>query len=96
MCAVPARRGARLIDDIDRAQAREAEILSDALRDQSLRAGLAGKTSADSAEVCQARGCGEVIPEKRRNALPGCQYCVACQGRIEKSKKGPRTWASPN
>lgn len=89
MCAARARRGAPLIDDIDRAQAREAEILSDALRDQNLRAGLAGKTAADSAEVCQARGCGEVIPEKRRRAIPGVQLCVACQGRREK-KKGAR------
>ena len=89
MCAVPARRGARLIDDIDRAQAREAEILSDALRDQSLRAGLAGKTSADSAEVCQARGCGEVISEARRRAVPGVQLCVACQARREKKKGAP-------
>ena len=89
MCAVLARRGARLIDDIDRAQAREAEILSDALRDQSLRAGLVGMTAADSAEVCQARGCGEAISETRRAAVPGVQLCVACQARREK-KRGMR------
>ena len=47
-----ARGESLLTDDIDRAQAREAEILSDALRDQSLRAGLVGMTAADSAEVC--------------------------------------------
>lgn len=78
-----------MIDDIDRAQAREAEILSDALRDQSLRSGLAGKTTADSAEVCQGRGCGEQIPETRRAAVPGVQLCVACQTRREK-KRGMR------
>jgi phage/conjugal plasmid C-4 type zinc finger TraR family protein len=78
-----------LIDDIDRAQAREAEILGDALRDQERRAGLVGKTVADSAEVCQARGCGEAIAETRRRAVPGVQLCVACQGRREK-KKGMR------
>ena len=78
-----------MIDDIDRAQAREAEILSDALRDQSLRAGLAGKTSADSAEVCQARGCGEAISETRRAAVPGVQLCVACQARREMRKGAP-------
>ncbi|MCO5356563.1 TraR/DksA C4-type zinc finger protein [Acidovorax kalamii] len=90
MCAVQARRGAPLIDDIDRAQAREAEILSDALRDHTRRAGLAGKTAADSAAVCQTRGCGEPISQARRQASPGCQYCVACQGRIEKTKKGAK------
>ncbi|WP_291517504.1 TraR/DksA C4-type zinc finger protein [Acidovorax sp.] len=78
-----------MIDDVDRAQAREAEILADALRDHRRRSGLAGKTSADSAEVCQARGCGEVISEKRRQAVPGVQLCVACQARQEK-KKGTR------
>ena len=75
-----------MIDDIDRAQAREAEMLGDALRDQARRAGLAGKTPADSAEFCQARGCGEEIPVTRRRAVPGVQLCVACQARREKSK----------
>ncbi|MBU1352112.1 MAG: TraR/DksA C4-type zinc finger protein [Gammaproteobacteria bacterium] len=73
-----------MTDDIDRAQAREAQMLADALRDQARRAGLAGKTTADSAEFCQARGCGEEIPDTRRNALPGVQLCVACQARQEK------------
>ena len=87
-CAVQARGEPLLTDDIDRAQAREAEILADALRDQALRAGLAGKTVADSAQVCQARGCGKPIPEARRRASPGCKYCLACQAQIEKSNSG--------
>ena len=70
-----------MTDDVDRASDREAELLSDALRNQARRAGLAGKTAADSAEHCQARGCGEEIPETRRQAVPGCQMCVACQWR---------------
>lgn len=77
-----------MIDDIDRAQAREAEMLGDALRDQARRAGLTGKTAADSAEVCQARGCAEEIPHARRCAVPGVQLCVACQTRREM-----REWA---
>ncbi len=31
----------------------------------------------DSAEYCDE--CGEPIPEKRRQALPGVRTCVACQ-----------------
>lgn len=85
MCAGRAKRGAPLTDDIDRAQAREAEILADALRDQARRAGLAGKTAADSAECCA--DCGAGIPEARRLAVPGCQLCVACRARAE------RRWA---
>lgn len=73
-----------MTDDIDRAQAREAEMLSDALRNQTRRAGLTGKTPADSAEFCQARGCGEEIPDARRQKVPGVQFCVACQARREK------------
>jgi len=73
-----------LTDDIDRAQEREAQMLADALRDQARRSGLAGKTSADSAEFCQARGCGEEIPDARRQKVPGVQFCVACQARREK------------
>ena len=32
---------------------------------------------AVSAEQCEA--CGEVIPEARRAAVPGCKACVDCQ-----------------
>ncbi|KGT89560.1 hypothetical protein NG99_19475 [Erwinia typographi] len=34
-------------------------------------------TSGPSAEYCES--CGEAIPEARRLALPGVQYCVQCQ-----------------
>ena len=74
-----------MTDDIDRAQAREAEMLADALREQARRAGLAGKTVADSATECA--DCGEEIPQERRQALPGIQFCVACQARREKGKR---------
>ncbi|WP_186764618.1 TraR/DksA C4-type zinc finger protein [Comamonas flocculans] len=79
-----------MTDDIDRAQAREAELLADALHSQHRRAGLTGKTMADSAEHCQARGCAEPIPEPRRRALPGVRLCVACQARLEKTSKGKK------
>ena len=75
-----------MTDDIDRAQEREAQMLSDALRDQAHRArkGL----GAVSAQECGA--CGEPIPEERRAVQPGCQYCVACQARAEKTNKGAK------
>lgn len=72
-----------MTDDIDRARKREAELLGDALRDQARRAGLAGKTAADSAEYCQARGCDEPISNARRAAYPGCKFCIDCQRRME-------------
>lgn len=70
-----------MTDDVDRASAREAELLTEALHQQARRAGLAGKTAADSAEWCEH--CGDSIPLARRVAVPGCLYCVACQARTE-------------
>lgn len=71
----------RMADVSDRASAREAELLGDALRAQARRAGLAGKSVADSARECVQ--CEEPIPAARRHALPGVQLCVACQARRE-------------
>lgn len=76
-----------MTDDIDRASEREEQLRADALREQARRAGLAGKTAADSATHCEARGCGARIPEARRRAVPGCQFCVACQAHEEMKKK---------
>ena len=66
-----------MTDLFDRAQARELQMRQDALRDHARRAGLAGKTGADSATECI--DCGSQIPEARRWAMPGCQRCVKCQ-----------------
>lgn len=87
-CAAQASKGAPLTDDIDRAQAREAELLGDALRNQARRAGLVGKTEADSAECCTS--CGNDIPAQRRRAVPGCQWCVVCQARSERAGAAQR------
>lgn len=73
-----------MTDFFDRAQARELQIRQDALRDQARRAGLAGKTGADSATECI--DCDAQIPEARRWAMPGCQRCVKCQSIFEQQK----------
>lgn len=74
-----------MTNDIDRASEREAEMRADALRDQARRAGLQGKTVADSAKSCTQ--CSEDIPAQRRRAVPGCQLCVVCQARAEKTSR---------
>ncbi|MFT4190854.1 MAG: TraR/DksA family transcriptional regulator [Comamonas sp.] len=71
-----------MTDDIDRAAAREQQLRDDALRDHARRAGLAGKTAADSATECG--DCGEPIPAGRRRAVPGVRLCVACQALQER------------
>jgi phage/conjugal plasmid C-4 type zinc finger TraR family protein len=73
-----------MTDDIDRASDREAELLTEALYQQARRAGLAGKTVADSATACA--DCDAPIPQARRVAVPGCLYCVACQTAHERMR----------
>lgn len=73
-------------DDVDRASEREQVDRDDALRDQARRAGLAGKTVADSASHCEA--CGDDIPQERQQAVPGCQLCVMCKERQERRCEG--------
>jgi phage/conjugal plasmid C-4 type zinc finger TraR family protein len=35
----------------------------------------------ESATECDS--CGDDIPEARRQAVPGCRFCVSCQGLME-------------
>lgn len=40
--------------------------------------------AAPSAQECEE--CGEIIPEARREAVPGCRLCIDCQ-RIEEQRQ---------
>ena len=71
-----------MTDQFDRATEIEEAQREDALAQQAWRAGLAGKTVADSAEACLM--CGEPIPEARRLAVPGVQTCVECKRLVER------------
>lgn len=42
---------------------------------------MSGRQAVASAMECQQ--CGEPIPEARRNAVPGCQFCIECQRQLE-------------
>lgn len=65
-------------DIADRAAAREAEILGDALAAQRRR------THHDQPSLSECEECGADIPEARRLAVPGVRLCVACQAMAEK------------
>jgi phage/conjugal plasmid C-4 type zinc finger TraR family protein len=67
-------------DIVDRAQAREAEILADALA-RARPPAVPGSGLADC-EDCSAK-----IPVARRRAVPGCTRCVHCQVEFEKRKR---------
>lgn len=62
--------------------AEQAQI--DANLDDALAAARQNLPSGESARECAE--CGEPIPEARRRAALGCQYCIECQERIEHAK----------
>jgi len=70
------------MDDMDRAQDRQAEFTADALRDhwrkQTFGIGLS-----------HCRKCGEQIPEQRRKAVPTATHCIDCQTGIEFNSRRP-------
>ncbi|WP_137822144.1 TraR/DksA C4-type zinc finger protein [Pseudomonas sp. D(2018)] len=59
---------------IELAEAAQAEALQRAI-DNRVR------YQGESAEDCDS--CGAEIPEARRLAVPGCRFCVECQGNLE-------------
>ena len=70
-----------MTDIFDRATEHEEQDRADALENQAIRSGLAGKTVDDSAILCGV--CDDQIPDERRQALPGVQTCVFCQVKLE-------------
>lgn len=63
-----------MTDVFDRAQARDAEMLRDALAKQQRRA----HPDRPSALICAV--CKERIDEQRRQAIPGVRTCSDCDG----------------
>ena len=56
--------------------------IDDTVKDAVLGA-RARLPSGESAEYCEI--CGEDIPERRREALPGVRTCIACQSTRDKA-----------
>jgi phage/conjugal plasmid C-4 type zinc finger TraR family protein len=56
--------------------------IDDTLKDAIAAARLA-MPAGESAEECD--DCGEPIPKRRREALPGVRTCVACQSERDKT-----------
>lgn len=66
-----------MADIADRAQQQQADQLQD-----SLARVAASRPQGPSLECCE--DCGREIPEKRRQAVPGCTRCIACQEEAER------------
>jgi len=66
-----------MADQIDRAQQ-----LADAHLRDSLARVAAERPTGPSLERCE--DCGGRIPERRRQAVPGCTKCISCQEEAER------------
>lgn len=69
-------------DVSDLATEREEEWREDAL--QAAKRARDAARSQPSARVCDR--CEDLIPEARREAVPGCQHCVSCQQVVEQAR----------
>lgn len=65
------------MDEADQAQEYQARLNADAAGRRSRPAGPAATHCGD---------CGQVIPEARRQAIPGCCRCVWCQEAVERQR----------
>ena len=68
------------MDEADIAQ-RNQELLER----RNLEAHLSNMPQGESAEECDE--CGAPIPEKRRQAAPGCTRCIRCQEAFERRRR---------
>ena len=71
------------MDEIDYAQERQ-----DAELRRLITAQAYALPRGESARECLE--CGEPIPEDRRQAMPGCRFCVNCQEALELRQRGLR------
>ena len=65
-----------MADQIDQAQQQ-----ADAYLQESLARATAGRPTGSSLKICE--DCGGRIPERRRQAVPGCTKCITCQEEAE-------------
>lgn len=69
------------MDEVDYAQERQELELR-----RLLSARVYALPKGESARKCLE--CGEPIPEDRRQAMPGCRFCLSCQETLERRQGG--------
>ncbi len=69
-----------MTDVIDHASGTETQFTEVALANQLLRS----SQNAEKESALDCEECGDPIPEARRKASKGCQFCIACQARVER------------
>ena len=77
-------------DEIDRASENAAFLLEARIKEQRRKALpplrpplIRGEREGSRGGAITCEDCGEVIPEKRRKAVPGCLRCIGCQREFE-------------
>lgn len=63
----------------------QAAALEEKMRDYWLARHKEQAADAPSAQECEE--CGEIIPEERRLAVPGCRLCIECRREEEQRQK---------
>lgn len=61
---------------MDEAQFEQAQRL----QDERLQHAIASRVQYQGESALDCDECGTDIPEARRLAVPGCRFCVECQG----------------
>ena len=61
---------------MDEAQFEQAQRL----QDERLQHAIANRVQYQGESAMDCESCGTDIPEARRLAVPGCRFCVECQG----------------
>lgn len=74
------RKGQTMSDDVDRAS--EYETME---RAHAITMAARNMTKRVMVSLTHCLECGDKIPEKRREAEPGCELCVGCKSWLEKN-----------
>lgn len=67
----------------DEASDQEAWFREQGIRQARASLGAAGEWDRLSAKWCKGAVCGDRIPDERRRAIPGVEFCVTCQEMLE-------------
>ena len=78
------------MDFFDQATEAEERYRAQALAEQAAKAPPPGDWRKLSAKWCRGIGCGERIPDERRRAVPGVEFCAECQTEIEQQQRRAR------
>lgn len=57
--------------------------MAEAAQQERLQQAIDNRVVYQGVSATECKSCGDDIPEARRQAVPGCCFCVSCQGLME-------------